>query len=85
MHNAEFEADWQIEVPNGYYYVRGIFGDPRMGQGTGIQNINMNRAEFTDATPVLGTTNTSDWDEHWGIVEVTDGRLNVGVGQIARR
>ena len=82
MRNADFQADWEIELPNGYYWVRGVFGDPRIGQGTGIQNMVLEGHELNDPTPVSGTTDTGDWDEHWGIVEVTDGKMSVGVGQV---
>ncbi len=82
MRNDDFKADWEIALPNGYYWVRGVFGDPRVGQGTGIQNMVIEGHDVTDPTPVYGTTDTGDWDEHWGIVEVTDGRLTVGVGEV---
>ncbi len=83
MRNVDFQADWEIEVPNGTYYVRGVYGEPRSGHGSGIQRIVMEDMTLEDRTPVYGTTEVGDWDEHWGVVEVKDGRLSLGVGDVA--
>lgn len=83
MHNGDFVADWEIELPNGSYFVRGVYGDPRIGHGSGIQRIQAENHIFEDRTPIYGTTNGGDWDEHWGVVEIKDGRLSLGVGDIA--
>ena len=64
-------ALWELAVPSGTYMVRTVLGDP---QSPSVNSINIENVSFTDSDP-SGTP--PHWDEHFGEVTVTDGRLTI--------
>ena len=72
MHNGAYgPATWELAVPQGTYWVRAVLGEPN--PTTRTHDISIEGTNFSDPDPEV----PSDWDEHWGQVTVTDGRITV--------
>jgi len=62
---------WQLALPNGTYWVRAVFGEST--GGTSTNHVFIQNQLFTDPDPNLW----NDWDEYFGVVTVTQGRLTI--------
>jgi len=65
-------ATWEMAVPSGTYMVRAVLGDPQYASG--VTNLNIENVSFTDSDPNGAAPH---WDEYFGEVTVTDGRLTI--------
>lgn len=70
LESKGFDADWEIELPNGHYQVRLVAGDP---QYTGDE-----QAIDAEGIPfVMGKPNRYHSVENTAVIEVLDGRLTL--------
>ena len=64
-------------MPDGRYWVRALFSEPRVDFTPGAQTVQIEGVEFRDPAPYNAPTQTSRYVEHYGQVEVTDGKLTI--------
>lgn len=62
---------WELAVPNGYYEVRLVAGDPSFWDS--VYKINVEGKLLVNGTPTSGQR----WIQGSGVVQVTDGRLTI--------
>lgn len=62
--------NWEIELPNGNYFVLAMFGDPT---SPAIDNVWIENVRFYDPDP----NKAGEWDLFMGVVAVSDGRLTI--------
>ncbi|MCS7303629.1 MAG: PEP-CTERM sorting domain-containing protein [Thermoguttaceae bacterium] len=77
--------NWEIELPNGNYFVLAMFGEPgpEAVGGTSTNNVWIENVRFYDPDPAK----SSEWDLFMGVVAVSDGRLtlrDIGLDQPAK-
>lgn len=62
--------NWEIELPNGNYFVLAMFGDPT---SAAIDNVWIENVRFYDPDP----NKAGEWDLFMDVVAVSDGRLTI--------
>lgn len=72
-------ATWEVAVPSGTYWVRGVFGDATPVANE-RNNVVIETLSFTDRDVFATPPAAGDWDEYFGQVTVTDGRLTISRG-----
>jgi len=72
--------NWEIELPNGNYFVLAMFGEPAPSNIGGVahDNVWIENVRFYDPDP----GKSEEWDLFMGVVAVSDGRLTIrDIGQ----
>lgn len=69
--NHVYGNTWEMAVPDGTYWVRAVFGES--SGGTSKNDVTIQGMDFTDPDPDL----SYDWDEYFGQVNITGGRLSI--------